>query len=76
MKTSKISRRKFLTGMGVAAGAAAAMPALTSIARRSRRVTASKRRPSILDALGTLKPVKVISREAETYRLPLSSRTV
>lgn len=85
MKTPpKLSRRKFLSSVGVAAGAAAVVPVVKSInalgqggkmaadAKGVAKVSA-RRHPAVA-SLAVLKPVRVLSRQPGTAFLPLSKR--
>jgi secreted PhoX family phosphatase len=83
--SSKLSRRKFLTGLGLAAGAAAvAGPVLKTVnsaqGRSDRKLTIAKRRATaksnLIAKFTGLEPLKMISRVAGTSRLPLAVRPV
>jgi len=74
MKKSSVSRRKFLTGFGVATGAAMVMPTMNSIG------VGTKSKGSLLDAWTKqsnsyfLTPVQILSRKPGSYLLPLAKR--
>jgi len=73
MKKSSVSRRKFLTGLGVAAGAAALAPAVKSLG------AGPNSKGSLLDAWTRprdtrLYPVQILSRKQGSYLLPLAER--
>jgi len=77
----KISRRNFLLNAGVAAGAAAAIPALNSvISERAESKSSSKnqklyrQRHPAFAAYEELKPVQILSRPVGTCRLQLDKR--
>jgi hypothetical protein len=79
MKKSNISRRKFIAGLGVAAGAAAALGTLksTSISGGGRLAGATavtKKRPAVLAQFPRLIPLQKVNRPAGTSRLPLMIR--
>jgi hypothetical protein len=73
MKKPSVSRRKFLTGLGVAAGAAAMAPTAKSLG------AGSKSKGSLLDAWmrprdTRLYPVQILNRQQGSYMLPLTQR--
>lgn len=74
MKKSSVSRRKFLTGLGVAAGAAVLAPTIKPLG------AGSKSKGGLLDAWTRprdtrLYPVRILSRKPGTHLLPLAQRT-
>jgi len=80
MKSNTSSRRKFLTTLGLAAGAAAAIPAVKSIEAiqgKKSKMASAKGAPKpapFLTRFKTLKPMGMIDRTVGTCRLPLASR--
>jgi len=85
MNKSNVTRRKFLAGLGVTAGAAAVVPAFKTMnalasTRSHSALTSTKsstvKKPTFLAKFHTLQPVKTISRSPGTSRLPLAIRPV
>jgi len=76
MKKSAFSRRKFLSGMGLAAGAAAVAPSIKGLQ------LSTKHTGDLLDAwkkpqnalAHTLHPVRIVFRPTGSNLLPLSRR--
>jgi len=81
--SSKINRRKFLTGLGATVAVVAAGTKLNSMSARRGRATrntsvASKRQvqnaPTFLARFKELKPVGMVTRPSGTARMRLSVR--
>jgi hypothetical protein len=78
MKKSHVSRRKFLTAMGLATGAVALRPAYKSLdlMRGNRVAGTSKTRPAFLAKFPMLKVASIVNRKASIGRMPLATRPV
>ena len=77
MKKSSVSRRKFLSGMGVAAGAAALAPTIKTFGAgpKSRGgLLNAWTRPFMSNDSDTLRPVRILNRKPGSHLQPLTKR--